>query len=427
MSERVTENFMLSDCKVFCNGVFKNADVSLQNGRIVISDATGGGAFASDKKGKRLFVFPGFADVHVHLREPGFSYKETVKSGTASAARGGYVSVCPMPNLKPAPDSAETLGQQLSIIEKDALIHVLPYGTITASRQGQALSDMESMADRVAGFSDDGSGIQTEELMRKAMLKAKALGKIIVAHCEDMSLISKGGCIHDGEYARKNGFIGISSESEWKQVERDLKLVKETGCSYHVCHISTKESVELIRRAKAEGLDVTCETGPHYLTMTDMDLKDEGRFKMNPPLRSEEDKKALIEGLVDGTVDMIATDHAPHSAEEKSKGLANSAMGVVGLETAFAVLYTDLVRTGIITLEKLVEVMSIAPANRFSLPVGYENGSMCVFELNTEYTVDPKDFVSMGKATPFESKRVYGTCKMTVYNGKVVYKEENQK
>ncbi|MBR2473938.1 MAG: dihydroorotase [Clostridia bacterium] len=427
MTKKAAENFKLSDCAVFDNGIFKTADVELQNGTVIISDATGGGALTSDKKSKPLFVFPGFADVHVHLREPGFSYKETVKSGTASAARGGYVSVCPMPNLNPAPDSAETLGQQLSIIEKDALIHVLPYGTITASRQGQALSDMESMADRVAGFSDDGSGIQTEELMRKAMLKAKALGKIIVAHCEDMSLISKGGCIHDGEYARKNGFIGISSESEWKQVERDLKLVKETGCSYHVCHISTKESVELIRRAKAEGLDVTCETGPHYLTMTDMDLKDEGRFKMNPPLRSEEDKRALIEGLIDGTVDMIATDHAPHSAEEKSKGLAGSAMGVVGLETAFAVLYTDLVRTGIITLEKLVEVMSIAPANRFSLPVGYENGSMCVFELDTEYTVEPKDFVSMGKATPFEGKRVYGACMMTVYNGKVVYKKENQK
>ena len=413
----------LSNCKVYKGGVFVDATVTVDNGKVIISEQSGGGVFSSGADKKALYVFPGFADVHVHLREPGFSYKETVKSGTMSAARGGYVSVCPMPNLKPAPDSAKTLGEQLAIIEKDACIHVLPYGTITKDRQGEVLSDMESMADKVAGFSDDGSGIQTEELMREAMLKAKSLGKMIVAHCEDMSLIKKGGCIHDGEFAEKNGFIGISSESEWKQVERDLKLVKETGCKYHVCHISTKETVELIRKAKAEGLDVTCETGPHYLTMTDMDLKDLGRFKMNPPIRSEADRKALVQGLIDGTVDMIATDHAPHSAEEKSKGLAGSAMGVVGLETAFAVMYTDLVRTGIIPLEKLIEVLSIAPANRFSLPVGYEKGTMCVFELDTEYTVDPKDFLSMGKATPFENKKVYGTCKMTVCNGRVVYKE----
>ena len=410
----------LTGCNVFAQGVFKNSDVSVCGGKIDISDSVGG-AFPSANS-KNIYVFPGFADVHVHLREPGFSYKETIKSGTMAAAAGGYVSVCSMPNLSPAPDGADTLGKQLEIIEKDACIHVLPYATITKERKGEELSDMEAVASKVAGFSDDGSGIQTEELMRAAMLKAKSLGKMIVAHCEDMSLIEKGGCIHAGQYAKENGFVGISSESEWKQIERDLKLVKETGCSYHVCHISTKESVELIRAAKAEGLDVTCETGPHYLTMSDKDLQDLGRFKMNPPLRSEADKQALINGLIDGTIDMIATDHAPHSAEEKSKGLKGSAMGVVGLETAFAVLYTDLVKTGIITLGKLINVMSIAPAKRFSLPVGYENGSMCVFDLDTEYTIDPKDFVSMGKATPFEGKKVYGQCKMTVYNGKVVYK-----
>ncbi len=409
------EILKLKGVSVYDGGVFRAADVAVDD-RVIISDTKGSSMGA-------LFVFPGFADVHVHLREPGFSYKETIATGTAAAARGGYVSVCPMPNLNPAPDSAKTLDVQLQMIENDACIHVLPYGTITLGRKGEQLSDMEEMADKVAGFSDDGSGIQSRELMRAAMLKAKTLNKMIVAHCEDMSLIKKGGCIHDGKYARENGFVGISSESEWKQVERDLELVKETGCAYHVCHISCKETVELIRRAKAQGLDVTCETGPHYLVMSDKDLKDEGRFKMNPPLRDESDRLALIEGVRDGTIDMIATDHAPHSAEEKSKGLSESAMGIVGLETAFAVLYTDLVKTGIITLEKLVELMSIAPAKRFSLPVGYEKGTMCVFDLDTEYVIDPKDFASMGKATPFAGKTVYGLCKATVYGNKVVYKK----
>ena len=406
--------FEIKNASVYKGGVFENASVCVLDGLVSF------GLPSTAEKGG-LFVFPGFADVHVHLREPGFSYKETIESGTRAAARGGYVSVCPMPNLNPAPDSKETLDVQLNLIEKGALIHVLPYGTITKNRKGERLSKMEEMADFVAGFSDDGSGIQTSELMREAMLKAKSLGKMIVAHCEDMSLIKKGGCIHDGKYARENGFIGISSESEWKQVERDLELVKETGCAYHVCHISCKETVELIRRAKAQGFDVTCETGPHYLVMSDKDLKDEGRFKMNPPLRDESDRLALIEGIKDGTIDMIATDHAPHSAEEKSKGLSGSAMGIVGLETAFAVLYTDLVKTGIISLEKLVDLMSIAPAKRFSLPVGYENGTACVFDLDAKYTVNPDDFASQGRATPFTGKEVYGACRATVYNGKAVY------
>ncbi len=409
--------FEIKNARLFDGGVFKYADVTVSDKGIVFTDAA-----PTDKGG--LFVFPGFADVHVHLREPGFSYKETVASGTRAAARGGYVCVCPMPNLSPAPDNAENLGVQLDLIERDACIHVLPYGTITKGRQGAELSEMEELADKVAGFSDDGSGIQERELMRQAMLRAKALGKMIVAHCEDMSLIKKGGCIHDGRFAAENGFMGISSESEWKQVERDLELVKETGCAYHVCHISTKETVDLIRRAKVQGLDVTCETGPHYLVMSDKDLKDEGRFKMNPPLRDEADRLALIEGIKDGTIDMIATDHAPHSAEEKSKGLSGSAMGIVGLETAFAVLYTDLVRTGVITLERLIELMSVAPAMRFSLPVGYENGTMCAFDLEKEYVIDSARFVSMGKATPFEGKSVYGLCEATVYNSKTVYKRD---
>ena len=418
------KNFKLSNCKVYRNGSFINADVSVSDGKIIISEPTCGGVFSDDGKPSQLYVFPGFADVHVHLREPGFSYKETVASGTASAARGGYVSVCPMPNLSPAPDSLDNLSVQLAAIKRDALIHVLPYGTVTEGRKGETLSKMEEIADKVAGFSDDGSGIQTEELMKEAMLKAKSLGKMIVAHCEDVSLIEKGGCIHAGEFAKRNGFIGISSESEWKQVERDIELVRETGCSYHVCHVSTKETVELVRKAKAEGLDVTCETGPHYLTMTDEDLQDLGRFKMNPPIRSSSDRDALLSGLIDGTVDMIATDHAPHSAEEKSKGLRGSMMGVVGLETAFPVVYTDLVRTGKLTLERAVETLSIAPATRFSLPVGYENGSMCVFDLDKEYVIDPKDFLSMGKASPFEGKRVFGECVMTVCGGKVVYERK---
>lgn len=405
----------LKNASVYKNGVFIKQNVLFDGGKISFSDSE------SSSEGE-LFVFPGFADVHVHLREPGFSYKETIATGTKAAAKGGYVAVCPMPNLNPAPDSEESLGAQLEIIKRDACITTVPYGTITAERKGEILSDMESMASSVVGFSDDGSGIQSEELMRKAMLKAKALRKPIVAHCEDLSLIKKGGCIHDGEYARKNGFVGISSESEWKQVERDLALVKETGCAYHVCHISCKETVELIRKAKSEGLDVTCETAPHYLVMSDKDLKDEGRFKMNPPLRDESDRLALIEGIKDGTVDMIATDHAPHSLEEKSKGLAGSAMGIVGLETSFPVLYTELVKKGIITLEKLVELMSIAPAKRFSLPVGYENGCMCVFDLENEYVITSDSFASMGKATPFDGKRVYGLCKATVCNGKTVYK-----
>lgn len=405
----------LKNASVYKNGVFLKQSVLFDGGKISFSDSE------SSSEGE-LFVFPGFADVHVHLREPGFSYKETIATGTKAAAKGGYVAVCPMPNLNPAPDSEKSLGAQLEIIKRDACITTVPYGTITAERKGEILSDMDGMASSVVGFSDDGSGIQSEELMRKAMLKAKALRKPIVAHCEDLSLIKKGGCIHDGEYARENGFVGISSESEWKQVERDLALVKETGCAYHVCHISCKETVELIRKAKSEGLDVTCETAPHYLVMSDKDLKDEGRFKMNPPLRDESDRLALIEGIKDGTVDMIATDHAPHSLEEKSKGLAGSAMGIVGLETSFPVLYTELVKKGIITLERLVELMSIAPAKRFSLPAGYENGCMCVFDLENEYVITSDSFASMGKATPFEGKRVYGLCKATVCNGKTVYK-----
>lgn len=367
-------------------------------------------------------IFPGFVDVHVHLREPGFSYKETVKTGTMAAAHGGYTAVCSMPNLNPAPDCEENLSLQLKKISEDALIKVLPYGTITKGQMGERLSDMEGISQKVIAFSDDGRGVQTDSLMKEAMLKAKSLDKMIVAHCEVNSLL-KGGYIHDGEYARLHNHKGICSESEWEQIARDIQLVKETGCKYHVCHISTKESVDIIRKAKAEGVDITCETGPHYLVMNDMDLQEDGRFKMNPPIRSEEDRLALIEGIQDGTIDMIATDHAPHSKEEKSRGLEKSLMGVVGLETAFPVLYTQLVKKGIITLEKLIELMSINPCKRFGIK---QENCWSVWNLDEKYNVDSKDFLSMGKATPFEGAEVYGKCLLTVYDGKIVWSEKNQ-
>ncbi len=371
-----------------------------------------------------LFIFPGFTDVHVHLREPGFLYKETIKTGTMAAAHGGYTSVCAMPNLKPVPDSRENILEEVKAIEKDAAIHVYPYGAITVGEQGREMADLDGMAEYAVAFSDDGKGVQNDDMMCAAMLKAKSLGKMIVAHCEDNTLLN-GGYIHKGKYAELHGHKGICSESEWKQIERDLKLVKETGCKYHVCHISTKESVELIRQAKKDGLDVTCETAPHYLVLDDMDIKEEGRFKMNPPLRDKSDRLALIEGIKDGTIDVIATDHAPHSKEEKSKGLKDSLMGVVGIETAFSVLYTELVEKNIISLEKLMELLNINARKIFGIgseiKVG-EKADITVFDLNTEYKINPDEFISMGKSTPFEGKSVKGKCVMTMVGGKIVWK-----
>ena len=371
---------------------------------------------------KRYIIVPGLCDVHVHFREPGFSYKETIASGSAAAAHGGYTAVCTMPNLDPVPDSAEHLQVQLDAIKRGAAIKVLPYGAITVGEKGEKLADMEAMSDKVCAFSDDGKGVQNDEMMREAMTAAKSLGKIIAAHCEDNSLLF-GGYIHDGEYARMHGHRGISSASEYKQIERDLRLAEETGCAYHVCHISTKESVELIRQAKARGVDVTCETAPHYLVLCDEDMQEDGRFKMNPPLRSREDKKALIEGIKDGTIDMIATDHAPHSAEEKGRGLEKSLMGVVGLETAFPVLYTELVMKNIITLDRLVELMSFKPKERFGIDT---NNDFAVFDISEAYKIDPENFLSMGRATPFAGREVFGRCLLTVHNGKVVYKAEDR-
>ena len=371
---------------------------------------------------ENYIIVPGLCDVHVHSREPGFSYKETIASGSAAAAHGGYTAVCTMPNLSPVPDSAEHLQVQLDAIKRGAAIKVLPYGAITVGEKGEKLADMEAMSDKVCAFSDDGKGVQNDEMMREAMTAAKRLGKLIVAHCEDNSLLF-GGYIHDGEYARMHGHRGISSASEYKQIERDLRLAEETGCAYHVCHISTKESVELIRQAKARGVNVTCETAPHYLVLCDEDMQEDGRFKMNPPLRSREDKQALIEGINDGTIDMIATDHAPHSAKEKGRGLEKSLMGVVGLETAFPVLYTELVKKNIITLDRLVELMSFKPKERFGIDT--EN-DFAVFDISEAYKIDPENFLSMGRATPFAGREVFGRCLLTVHNGKVVYKAEDR-
>ena len=373
-------------------------------------------AFDSD----RYVVFPGFCDVHVHFREPGFSYKETMATGSYASARGGYTAVCTMPNLNPVPDSAEHLAIQKKLIEDNACIHVYPLGAITVGEKGEVLADLEGMAPDAIGFSDDGRGVQSDDMMRAAMQKAKALNKPIVAHCEVNELL-RGGYIHDGEYAKAHGHRGICSESEWGQIARDLELVKEIGVKYHVCHISTKESVDIIRKAKAEGVDITCEVGPHYLVLDDSMLQEEGRFKMNPPIRSKEDKQALIQGIIDGTIDMIATDHAPHSAEEKAKGLEKSAFGVVGIETAFPVMYTHFVKTGIITMERLKELMVTNARARFNIPL---DDCWSLWDLNAEYEVDPANFQSMGKATPFEGWKLFGKCMMTVCDGMVVYRDK---
>ena len=407
---------LFNNALVYQKGALRKSGVSVSNGgNVCFSPA------AADVSNGSFLLIPGLVDVHVHLREPGFSYKETIETGTYAAAKGGYTAVCAMPNLTPAPDTVEHVKEQIALIEKNAKVHVYPYGCITMGQKGRGeLCDHAALKPYVIGFSDDGKGVQADSDMLEAMKRVKAIGGMIVAHCEDESLLN-AGYIHDGEYAKAHGHRGISSASEWKQVERDLELVRQTGCPYHVCHVSTKETVELIRRAKAEGLDVTCETGPHYLTMCDMELQEDGRFKMNPPIRSAGDRDALVAGLLDGTVDMIATDHAPHSAEEKCRGLEKSAMGVVGLETAFAVLYTKLVKTGKVPLEVILASMTDKPRKRFGIP---ENeGDFAIFDLESEWTVTPETFVSLGHATPFEGWQLQGECIYTSVGGKAVWQK----
>lgn len=406
---------MSKTLKVFRGNDFQ--EISINN---IKSDVIKSTSFLSGFN--NLYIFPGFVDVHVHLREPGFLYKETIKTGTLAAAHGGYTTICPMPNLNPVPDALDSLTIELNAIKKDAVIRTIPYGAITKGERGEELSKMEEMSEYVVAFSDDGRGVQNSDVMKEAMEKAKALNKIIVAHCEDNTLLD-GGYIHKGEYALCHNHKGISSESEWKQVERDLELVRKTGCAYHVCHVSTKESVELIRKAKREGLNVTCETAPHYLVLNDMQLKEDGRFKMNPPVRSEEDRIALIAGIKDGTIDMIATDHAPHSMEEKSKGLSESLMGVVGLEVAFPILYTKLVRQGQITLEELMNLLYINPLKRFGIE---KKNDFSIWSLDERYVINSNEFLSMGKATPFEGETVYGKCLMTVCDDRIVWKFDEE-
>ena len=420
--------YLLQNAQLLSSGgVFRAADVLLSGGRIVsIGDRISCPADAVSIDLHKAVLFPGFVDVHVHLREPGFSYKETIRTGTLAAAHGGFAHVAAMPNLDPVPDCAAALAVQRAIIEKDALVHVHPYGAISVGEKGERLADLEGLAPGVIAFSDDGRGVQSESLMREAMMQCRRLGKILAAHCEDNSLLH-GGYIHDGAYARAHGHRGICSESEWGPIARDLRLAEQTGCAYHVCHVSTKESVTLIRAAKRRGVDVTCETAPHYLTFTDEDLQEDGRFKMNPPLRAREDRDALIEGLLDGTIDMLVTDHAPHSREEKARGLEKSAMGVVGLETSFAASYTALVQTGILPLEKLVDLMHGAPMRRFGCGTELAEGQpadLTAFDLTKTYTVDPETFLTMGRATPFAGRALTGVCKLTMIGGEPVWKEE---
>ncbi len=420
--------YLLQNAQLLSSGgVFRAADVLLSGGRIVsIGDRISCHADAVSIDLHKAVLFPGFVDVHVHLREPGFSYKETIRTGTLAAAHGGFAHVAAMPNLDPVPDCAAALDLQRAIIEKDALVHVHPYGAISVGEKGERLADLEGLAPGVIAFSDDGRGVQSESLMREAMMQCRRLGKILAAHCEDNSLLH-GGYIHDGAYARAHGHRGICSESEWGPIARDLRLAEETGCAYHVCHVSTKESVALIRAAKRRGVDVTCETAPHYLTFTDEDLQEDGRFKMNPPLRAREDRDALIEGLLDGTIDMLVTDHAPHSREEKARGLEKSAMGVVGLETSFTASYTALVQTGILPLGKLVDLMHGAPMRRFGCGTELAEGQpadLTAFDLTKTYTVDPETFLTMGRATPFAGCALTGVCKLTMIGGEPVWKEE---
>ncbi len=418
-------SILIKNAFVYTGDDFIKNDVLIDGGSI----AAIGGFFSNNADiiidAQDKYLIPAFADVHVHLREPGFSYKETIKAGTAAAAKAGYTAVCTMPNVNPVPDSVEGINSQLDIINRDAKINVYPFASITKGRKGAGeLVDFESLKNLAVGFSDDGCGVQGESDMKAAMIECAKLGKIISAHCEVNELLH-GGYIHDGEYAKLHGHKGICSESEWAQIERDCRLAEETGCQYHVCHISTKESVDIIRKAKAKGVKVTCETAPHYLTLCDMDLKEDGRFKMNPPLRSAEDRQALVEGVLDGTIDVIATDHAPHSIEEKSKGLAGSAMGIVGLETAFAVLYTKLVKSGVITLPKLINMMSVRPREIFSLGGGKievgEKADLALLDLNAKWTVNPDEFLTLGRATPFEGWELFGKNTLTVMGGEIIY------
>ena len=421
-------NGMLKGATIYRQGKLCKGDIAIEKGKIVDDLSFVQQDGVPDASFENKLITPGFADVHVHLREPGFSYKESIATGTRAAAHGGYTTVCAMPNLNPPPDTPDHLQAQLECIRRDARVRVIPYGCITMGQRGEGtLTDFAALLPDVAGFSDDGRGVQDEQTMREAMTRVASLGGLIAAHCEQNDLL-RGGYIHDGVYARAHGHRGISSESEWRPIERDLRLARETGCKYHVCHVSCRESVALIRRAKAEGVNVTCETAPHYLLLCDEDLREDGRFKMNPPLRGRADRDALLEAALDGTIDMIATDHAPHAEMEKARGLEESAMGVVGLECAFAVLYTGLVRPGIMPLERLLNMLTAAPRERFGFPPATlspgEAADLAVFDLRQEWIIQPEHFLSLGRATPFAGARVQGSCELTLVGGETVWQRK---
>ncbi len=421
------KDLLIQNGRVYIDGGFRKTDLLIRRGILYSASpaetpSEGAEVINADDR----YILPGLADVHVHLREPGFSYKETIATGTAAGARGGFTLLCAMPNLDPVPDSPAHLALEQAMIDRDALIKVLPFAALTIGEKGMQLTDMESLAQGCAGFSDDGRGVQDAALMRRAMREAKRLNMVIAAHCEDERLIPAGACVHQGEYARIHQLPGIPSASEYEALRRDIAQVRETGCRYHVCHVSCRESVQAIREAKAEGLPVSGETAPHYLAFSDEDLLDEGRFKMNPPLRGPEDSAALIQGIRDGTLEVIATDHAPHSAEEKSRGLRGSAMGVVGLEVSFAAANTYLCKAGHIDLGRLAELMSLNPRRLLGLPAGIRPGhpaDLVIVDPDRAFRVDPGAFASMGRSTPFDGRMLYGHILLTIYDGRIVYRD----
>lgn len=374
-------------------------------------------------------VSPGLIDVHVHLREPGYERKETIETGTKAAARGGYTTIAAMANTIPVPDSMESVTYIEGLLQQSAQVRVFPYAAITLGERGQEIVDVEALSETsILGFSDDGRGIQEAGVMYQAMQRAKAVNKPIVAHCEDDSLLF-GGYLHDGEYAKANGHRGILSVSESAQIARDIMLAQATGVHYHICHISTKESVELVRFAKAQGINVTAEVSPHHLILCDTDIvNDDPNFKMNPPLRADADRIACVQGLLDGTIDVIATDHAPHHEDEKAWGIETAPFGIVGLETAFPLMYTKFVKTGKMTLKQLIDCMSTKPANIFNLPYGtLEVGAaadITIIDLDKEMEIDSSQFLSKGKNTPFNGYNVTGWPVMTLVGGRVAYKDE---
>jgi dihydroorotase len=420
---------LIKNGNILChNGEMQTVDIRIEEGKIaeIGKHLKASGETIMNADGK--LVAPGFIDVHVHLREPGGEQKETIETGTLAAARGGFTTICAMPNTKPVPDTVEHLKNLKERIKENAHVRVLPYASITVKEAGQELTDFESLQKEGAfAFTDDGAGVQNAGIMLKAMKKAAALQASVVAHCEDNTLVF-GGVVHDGVFAKTHNIQGIPSVCEAVHIARDVLLAEAAGCHYHVCHISTKESVRTVRDAKKAGIHVTAEVTPHHLLLTEEDIPGlDANYKMNPPLRSKEDREALINGLLDGTIDCIATDHAPHTIEDKQAGIYKAPFGIVGLETAFPLLYSRFVQTGIFTLKKLVDWMTIKPAEIFKLPYGrLEEGAaadLVIIDLNLEKEIVPQHFASKGRNTPFGGWKCKGWPIATFVNGKLVWQE----